>query len=126
MLLILSTLGTEFEPVRFWGGIVVFAAGMALAGTPATTVIVSSLPANKQGVASAVNDTSRELGAALGIAVLGSVFNDRYRSVVDRIVAGAEMAFVDGIGAALSIAAVLLVAAAVYVAVRGPRAGDER
>lgn len=109
MLLILSTLGTEFEPVRFWGGIVVFAAGMALAGTPATTVIVSSLPANKQGVASAVNDTSRELGAALGIAVPGSVLNDRYRSAADRIVAGAEMAFVDGIGAALSIAAVLLV-----------------
>lgn len=84
---------------------------MALDGTPATTAIVSALPANKQGVASAVNDTSRELGAALGIAVLGSVFNDRYRSGADRIVAGAEMASVDGIGAALSIAAVLLVVA---------------
>ncbi len=60
-------------------GIVVFAAGMGLAGTPATTAIVSSLPASQQGVASAVNDTSRELGSVLGIAVLGSALNAAYR-----------------------------------------------
>ena len=43
---------------------------------PATTAIVASLPRvrDKQGVASAVNDISRELGGALGIAVLGSIF----------------------------------------------------
>ena len=39
-----------------------------------------SLPPEKQGVASAVNDVSRELGGALGIAVLGSVMNSGYRS----------------------------------------------
>lgn len=61
-------------------GLVFFAAGMALAGTPATTAIVSSLPETKQGVASAVNDTSRELGSAIGIAILGSVLNAQYRS----------------------------------------------
>ena len=52
----------------------------ALAGAPATTAIVASLPREKQGVASAVNDVSRELGGALGIAVLGSLFNAAYRS----------------------------------------------
>jgi hypothetical protein len=41
---------------------------------------VASLPREKQGVASAVNDVSRELGGALGIAVLGSVMNGAYRS----------------------------------------------
>lgn len=61
-------------------GLVPFAAGMALAGTPATTAIVSSLPESKQGVASAVNDTSRELGSALGSALLGSVLNESYRN----------------------------------------------
>ena len=55
---------------------------MALAGAPATTAIVASLPREKQGVASAVNDVSRELGGALGIAVLGSVMNTAYRSGV--------------------------------------------
>jgi hypothetical protein len=53
---------------------------MALAGAPATTAIVASLPRSKQGVASAVNDVSRELGGALGIAVLGSLMNGVYRS----------------------------------------------
>jgi EmrB/QacA subfamily drug resistance transporter len=53
--------------------------GMALATTPATTAIVSSLPQSKQGVASAVNDATRELGGALGIAVLGSALIGRYR-----------------------------------------------
>jgi EmrB/QacA subfamily drug resistance transporter len=79
---ILSFLGTDFSYWLFAAGLVVFAAGMGLAGTPATAAITSSLPEARQGVASAVNDTSRELGGALGIAVLGSLLNDRYRSGV--------------------------------------------
>lgn len=55
------------------------AAGIGMATTPATASIVESLPASKQGVASAVNDTAREVGGAVGIAVLGSVLNDGYR-----------------------------------------------
>jgi hypothetical protein len=51
--------------------------------TPATNAIVSSLPRAKQGVASAVNDTARELGAAFGIAILGSAFNIGYRHEID-------------------------------------------
>ena len=47
--------------------------------TPATNAIVASLPREKQGVASAVNDTARELGAAFGVAMLGSAFNIGYR-----------------------------------------------
>jgi EmrB/QacA subfamily drug resistance transporter len=63
-------------------GLVVLGAGLGLSTTPATATIVQSLPASKQGVASAVNDTARELGGAVGIAVLGSVLNDRYRAGV--------------------------------------------
>ena len=51
--------------------------------TPATNAIVASLPRAKQGVASAVNDTARELGAAFGVAVLGSAFNTGYRNSID-------------------------------------------
>ncbi len=57
-----------------------FASGAALAVTPATAAITRSLSIEKQGVASAMNDTSRELGSALGIAVLGAALNDAYRS----------------------------------------------
>jgi hypothetical protein len=56
--------------------------------TPATTAIVASLPREKQGVASAVNDTARELGAAFGVAVLGSAFNVAYRSSIDSHLSG--------------------------------------
>jgi hypothetical protein len=78
--LVLSTLEPGSSYWHFLAGLLPFGAGMALAGAPATTAIVSSLPRAQQGVASAVNDVSRELGGALGIAVLGSVLNGAYRS----------------------------------------------
>jgi len=78
-MLILSRLSIDTPYWYLATGMVVFAAGMGLAGTPATTAIVSSLPESQQGVASAVNDTSRELGSVLGIAILGSALNAAYR-----------------------------------------------
>src|SRR5262245_9307280 len=81
---VLSTLGTSSSYWRFLAGLLPFGAGMALAGSPATTAIVASLPREKQGIASAINDVSRELGGALGIAVLGSVLNTAYRSGVEQ------------------------------------------
>ncbi len=81
-LFLMSRLGVELVYWEFALALVVFAAGMGLAGTPATTAIVSSLPPSKQGVASAVNDTSRELGSALGIAILGSVLASGYRDAL--------------------------------------------
>src|SRR3954451_13365294 len=86
--LVMSTLGSSASYGHFLAGLIPFGAGMALAGSPATTAIVASLPRAKQGVASAMNDVSRELGGALGIAVLGSVLNTAYRSGVDQHTAG--------------------------------------
>jgi EmrB/QacA subfamily drug resistance transporter len=80
--LVFSTLGTSSSYWHVLAGLLPFGAGMALSGAPATTAIVASLPREKQGVASAMNDVSRELGGALGIAVLGSVLNTAYRSGV--------------------------------------------
>ena len=62
---------------------ILLGAGIGLAMTPATNAIVSSLPTAKQGVASAVNDTTREIGTALGIALMGSMFNTGYRNAID-------------------------------------------
>lgn len=58
---------------------ITLAVGIGLAMTPATNAIVASLPTAKQGVASAMNDTTREVGTALGIAIMGSLFNVGYR-----------------------------------------------
>jgi EmrB/QacA subfamily drug resistance transporter len=63
-------------------GMAVLAAGMAMTMPPSTAAILSSLPMGKQGVGSAVNDTTRELGGALGVAVLGSIFATRYHSAL--------------------------------------------
>jgi hypothetical protein len=81
-LAVISQVGVEFSAPRFTAGLVVFGAGMALAGTPSTTAITAALPAARQGVASAVNDTARELGSAFGIAILGSALNQTYRDTL--------------------------------------------
>jgi EmrB/QacA subfamily drug resistance transporter len=87
-LLVLSRITVDISYWVMVTGLVVFAAGMGLAGTPATTAITESLPQTKQGVASAVNDTSRELGSALGIAILGSALNAGYRNATEALVHG--------------------------------------
>ena len=80
--LVFTALGTDSTYWLFGTGAVITGVGLALATAPATTAIVSSLPAHRQGIASAVNDLSREVGGVLGIAVLGSVLNSGYRSDV--------------------------------------------
>jgi EmrB/QacA subfamily drug resistance transporter len=59
-------------------------AGSGFANPSATMSIMSSLPSNKAGVGSAVNDTTREVGGAVGIAVVGSVAASAFRASVDR------------------------------------------
>jgi MFS transporter, DHA2 family, multidrug resistance protein len=63
--------------------LVLLGAGMSLTAAPATGSIMSAVPHAKAGVGSAINDTTREVGGAIGIAVLGSISNAAYRSAVD-------------------------------------------
>jgi hypothetical protein len=58
--------------------VMIMAAGMAIAMPSMTGSIMSSVPMGKAGVGSAMNDTTRELGGALGVAVLGSLVASRY------------------------------------------------
>ena len=60
--------------------------GMGLTSAPATESIMGSLPPGKSGVGSAVNDTTRQAGGALGVAVIGSIFALRYHATVENIV----------------------------------------
>jgi hypothetical protein len=55
---------------------------MGLTTAPATESIMGSLPPSKAGVGSAVNDTTRQTGGALGVAIIGSVFLFRYHNAV--------------------------------------------
>ena len=68
---------------------------------------MGSLPKEKAGVGSAVNDTTRQTGGALGVAVLGSVFAARYRSTIDvpnGLTAAQEHDMRDSIGRAVGVA----------------------
>ena len=56
----------------------VLSTGIGLCTAPTTSVIMTTAPDDKQGVASAVNDASREIGAALGIALAGSMLAAQY------------------------------------------------
>jgi Na+-driven multidrug efflux pump len=61
-------------------GMFIMAAGMGLTMTPMTDLIMSSVPRDKAGVGSAMNDTTRELGTTLGVAVIGSILSSVYSS----------------------------------------------
>jgi MFS transporter len=70
----------------YWGRVIVamvlMAAGLALTSSPATEAIMGALPRDKAGAGSAVNDTTRELGGTLGVAIVGSAMSSVYASHV--------------------------------------------
>ncbi len=103
------TIDTPYAVVALF--IVLIATGMATTFPTATEAIVSSLPENKAGVASAMNDTTREIGGAIGIALLGSLLSSGYRSGLGDATAGlppeAAGPVEDSVGAALHVAAQL-------------------
>ncbi|WP_369033502.1 MFS transporter [Streptomyces adonidis] len=64
-------------------GLLAMGVGMGLSMTPSTEAITASLPGGKQGVASALNDVTREFGTALGVALLGALVSAGYRDAID-------------------------------------------
>jgi hypothetical protein len=62
------------------GAVVVMGAGMGLVMAPASEVIMTSVPPERAGLASAVNDTVREVGGSLGVAIIGSVVSAGFRA----------------------------------------------
>src|SRR3954452_4978711 len=61
----------------------IMGAGIGLAMTPATDSIMGTLPPERASVGSAMNDTVRQVGGALGVAILGSVLSSHYRDGMD-------------------------------------------
>ena len=63
-------------------GLGLIGAGIGMTMPPATGAIMSSLPPNKAGVGSAINDLDREIGGAFGIGVLGSITVSHYQTLL--------------------------------------------
>jgi hypothetical protein len=76
--------------------------------SPMTASIMSAVPATRAGAGSAMNDATRELGAALGIAVLGSIAASQYSShmhdALQRIPASARDVASSSLAGALQVA----------------------
>jgi EmrB/QacA subfamily drug resistance transporter len=76
--------------------------GMGLTSAPATESIMGAVNVHKAGIGSAVNDTTRELGGTLGVAVIGSVYASLYADALTRLPdTGPFAAARDSVGAAL-------------------------
>jgi Na+/melibiose symporter-like transporter len=108
----LATVQPDSSYWRVLVGLTTMSLGMALVMAPATESIMGSLPRDKAGVGSAVNDTTRQVGGALGIAVLGSLLAAGYRSelasrVQGRVSAATLAHAKSSIGAALQRAGTL-------------------
>ncbi len=92
----------------FWPAMIVLGAGVALTWAPTTEAIMGSLPPAKAGVGSAVNDTVREVGGALGVAVLGSLVAGRYghamQAATEALPPEARHAARDSLGGAVTVA----------------------
>jgi EmrB/QacA subfamily drug resistance transporter len=134
----------------YWTMLVVIfflASGMAMTMTPMTTQLMAAVPRDRAGMGSATNDTTRELGGALGVAVLGSLLTGQFANgvaaavsqlpanvraeaegglggliglnaqglVPDSAVEAGRHAFVDGLGLATTVSAVVVIIAAVVV-----------
>lgn len=79
--------GTSYWALIF-PAMCLMAAGLALIQGPATSIIMDSLEPHQAGAGSAVNDTTREIGGTLGVAVLGSILASLYGTQVDSRLAG--------------------------------------
>ncbi|GLY27658.1 DHA2 family efflux MFS transporter permease subunit [Kineosporia sp. NBRC 101731] len=111
---------------HYWGSIiaamVLMAGGLAMSTGPATDAILGALPREKAGVGSAVNDTTREVGGTLGVAVLGSVMSSFYGSHVHDTLIGLGVGGEAADSARASVTAGLGVVSGLPASVAGPAA----
>jgi MFS family permease len=127
-LLYFSTLD---ESSTFWSLLPAFligGVGMSLTMTPSAAAATRSVPVDKAGVGSAVLNAARQIGGAMGIAVMGAIMAHQVggsrpplgETLSDAQEAAFKAAFIDGFQSALLVAAVIAVAGAIvaFVLVR--------
>jgi len=108
-LLLFSTFQPSVSALHVMGVTMLMGVGMANVMAPCTDSIMGSLPRAKAGVGSAVNDTTRQMGGAIGVAVFGSLMASHFTSSVGDALRGVVPAHVltligDNVGQAVGIA----------------------
>lgn len=104
----ISTTSISTSYLEIAGQMVLVGCGMGLTSAPATESIMGAVQTDKAGIGSAVNDAVREVGATLGVAVIGSVFASLYVLRIDELrsalPAGAGERAAESVSAAVAIA----------------------
>ena len=111
-LIIFSRLGTGSD---FWSilpGLLIGGTGMAMTMTPSTAAALRSVSVDKAGVGSAVLNTMRQVGASLGIAIIGAIIAHE-EAISLKAGHPHPVAFVDGLQRALEIASVIALGGAI-------------
>lgn len=101
----LSRIGGDDSPADVWLALLALGAGAGIALPPTTSTAVSAAPAARTGMASAIHNAGRQVGATLGVAALGSI-------VIAHAADGTAAAYADGLSTALLVAAITLAAVA--------------
>src|SRR5205085_7092187 len=101
--------------------------GMSFGMTPMAAAVRGAAPVEKAGVASGVLNTFRQVGVALGIAIMGAVITNREAAAV-RAGADPPHAFVHGLTFGMRVSAAICLGAAVAAAalVRKYRHAEQR
>lgn len=79
---VMSTWTADMTYWHLFFTMIVMMLGVSAAMTPGTNILMASVPRNRSGMGSAMNDTTRELGGALGVAVLGAILSSVYESEI--------------------------------------------
>lgn len=101
---VMSTWNKDMTYWHLFGTMFVMMAGISAAMTPGTNILMASVPRNRSGMGSAMNDTTRELGSALGVAVLGAVLSAAYENQIRAAVASFPEAIREGLESSLAVA----------------------
>ncbi|MGX1810575.1 MFS transporter [Nocardia sp. NPDC055321] len=108
-LLSIARLSTDSGYADLMVPLLIISTGIGLATAPATAAIVSGVPTGNHGVAAAVNDVVREVGAAVGIALAGSIlaagYSDRIAATVAALPEQLRDPVSDSLAAALEVTA---------------------
>jgi EmrB/QacA subfamily drug resistance transporter len=100
----MSTWNKDMTYWNLFGVMFVMMMGISAAMTPGTNILMASVPRNRSGMGSAMNDTTRELGSALGVAVLGAVLSAAYENEIRDTAAKFAGPIKDGLESSLAVA----------------------
>jgi hypothetical protein len=85
----IAAVDTPYATIALAMSIASFGIGMVM--SPATNSVMGSIPVSQSGVGSAMNNTTRQIGAALGVAVLGTIMNSQYLRDLDAVAWPAQL-----------------------------------